>query len=81
MNNLNLNSSWEAETFEEQLTEEIRLWWRTDELHQFKPTVIDEVDYTLHYFEQVLFEAIPQLSRRLKQALKDSFPWLTSSRS
>ena len=76
MNNLGLNSSWEAETFEEQLTEEIRLWWRTDELHQFKPTVIDEVDYTLHYFEQVLFEAIPQLSRRLKQALKDSFPWL-----
>ncbi len=76
MNNLGLNYSLEAETFEEQLTEEIRLWWRTDELHQFKPTVIDEVDYTLHYFEQVLFEAIPQLSRRLKQALKDSFPWL-----
>ena len=76
MNSLGLNYSLEAETFEEQLTEEIRLWWRTDELHQFKPTVIDEVDYTLHYFEQVLFEAIPQLSRRLKQALKDSFPWL-----
>ncbi|HEY9693452.1 MAG TPA: phosphoenolpyruvate carboxylase [Oculatellaceae cyanobacterium] len=76
MNSLGLNYSLEAQTFEEQLTEEIRLWWRTDELHQFKPTVIDEVDYTLHYFEQVLFAAIPQLSRRLKQALKDSFPWL-----
>ena len=33
----------------DQLEEEIRLWWRTDELHQFKPTVIDEVDSTLHY--------------------------------
>jgi phosphoenolpyruvate carboxylase len=56
--------------------EEIRLWWRTDELHQFKPTVLDEVDYTLHYFQEVLFEAIPQLYQRLKQGLKASFPWL-----
>jgi phosphoenolpyruvate carboxylase len=56
--------------------EEIRLWWRTDELHQFKPTVLDEVDYTLHYFQEVLFEAIPQLYHRLKQGLKASFPWL-----
>ena len=49
----------------DQLEEEIRLWWRTDELHQFKPTVIDEVDSTLHYFQQVLFDAMPQLRRRL----------------
>jgi phosphoenolpyruvate carboxylase len=56
--------------------EEIRLWWRTDELHQFKPTVLDEVDYTLHYFQEVLFEAIPQLYHRLKQGLKESFPWI-----
>jgi len=36
-----------------QLKEEVRLWWRTDELHQFKPSVLDEVDYALHYFQQV----------------------------
>ncbi|HEY9599827.1 MAG TPA: phosphoenolpyruvate carboxylase [Cyanophyceae cyanobacterium] len=70
-------TSWEVEECMEQLTEEIRLWWRTDELHQFKPTVLDEVDYTLHYFQEVLFEAIPQLYLRLKKALKPSFPWLT----
>ena len=73
---LGLNSSWEIEGYHEQLREEIRLWWRTDELHQFKPTVLDEVDYTLHYFQEVLFEAIPQLYQRLKQSLKESFPWL-----
>ena len=44
-----------------QLEEEIRLWWRTDELHQFKPSVIDEVDYALHYFQQVLFDCMPLL--------------------
>ena len=49
-----LSTSIEAQTLRQKLTEEIRLWWRTDELHQFKPTVLDEVDYALHYFEEVL---------------------------
>ncbi len=66
--------SWEASILMEQLTEEIRLWWRTDELHQFKPTVLDEVDYTLHYFQEVLFDAIPQLYQRITQAMQASFP-------
>ena len=73
---LGLNNSWEAEVAIAKLTEEIRLWWRTDELHQFKPAVLDEVEYALHYFEEVLFDAIPQLSVRLKQALANSFPWI-----
>ncbi|MBP0022045.1 MAG: phosphoenolpyruvate carboxylase [Cyanobacteria bacterium SBLK] len=69
-----LTTSWEAESATEQLHEEIRLWWRTDELHQFKPMVLDEVDYTLHYFQEVLFETVPELAVRLKQALKSAFP-------
>ncbi len=73
---LDVTTSWEAAQLREQLTEEIRLWWRTDELHQFKPTVLDEVDYALHYFQEVLFDAIPQLYLRFKQALKASFPKL-----
>ncbi len=76
MMRLGIASSWEVKELEGQLLEEILLWWRTDELHQFKPTVLDEVDYTLHYFEEVLFDAIPQLSQRLNLALKQSFPHL-----
>ena len=57
-----------------QLKEEIRLWWRTDELHQFKPSVIDEVDYALHYFQQVLFDAMPQLRGRISSALTENYP-------
>ncbi len=64
----------DKESLRLQLEEEIRLWWRTDELHQFKPTVLDEVDYALHYFQQVLFEAMPQLRRRINSALADSYP-------
>ncbi len=57
-----------------QLKEEIRLWWRTDELHQFKPSVLDEVDYALHYFQQILFNAMPQLRRRISSALNENYP-------
>ncbi len=72
-----LTDSWEAESAIDELMEEIRLWWRTDELHQFKPKVLDEVDYALHYFQEVLFEVIPQLSIKLRQSLKQAFPYLS----
>jgi len=78
MREMGLPSSWEAKEATSQLTEEIRLWWRTDELHQFKPKVLDEVDYSLHYFQEVLFDVIPQLASRLKQSLADSFPNLVA---
>jgi phosphoenolpyruvate carboxylase len=64
----------ERNSLRQQLEEEIRLWWRTDELHQFKPTVLDEVDYALHYFQQVLFEAMPLLRQRIRTALATSYP-------
>ncbi|MGF1539033.1 MAG: phosphoenolpyruvate carboxylase [Pleurocapsa sp.] len=76
MRDMGLNDSWEVIEATGQLTEEIRLWWRTDELHQFKPKVINEVDYALHYFQEVLFDVIPQLANRLKQSLALSFPQL-----
>jgi phosphoenolpyruvate carboxylase len=64
----------ERHRLRQQLEEEIRLWWRTDELHQFKPSVINEVDYALHYFQQVLFNAMPQLRQRMRSALANSYP-------
>ena len=76
MRDMGLDDSWEVNEATSQLTEEIRLWWRTDELHQFKPKVLDEVDYALHYFQEVLFDVIPQLAYRLKQSLTSSFPQL-----
>jgi phosphoenolpyruvate carboxylase len=70
----------DEEDLRERLTEEIRLWWRTDELHQFKPTVLDEVDYALHYFQESLFEVIPQLYQRFKQAMQSVFPGMKPPR-
>tara|TARA_Y100001970_G_scaffold294194_1_gene448291 strand:+ start:15112 stop:18132 length:3021 start_codon:yes stop_codon:yes gene_type:complete len=70
----NLSSKNDFNELKLQLKEEIRLWWRTDELHQFKPSVLDEVDYALHYFQQVLFDAMPQLKRRVQSALVNNYP-------
>ncbi|ELR97107.1 phosphoenolpyruvate carboxylase [Gloeocapsa sp. PCC 73106] len=78
---IGVTESWETETAKAELTEEIRFWWRTDELHQFKPTVLDEVDYALHYFDEVLFDVIPQLSKRLQQAISTSFPKLSPAQN
>lgn len=78
---IGISESWESARSKGELTEEIRLWWRTDELHQFKPTVLDEVDYALHYFEEVLFDVIPELSQRLKQATEKYFPQLSTANS
>jgi phosphoenolpyruvate carboxylase len=68
------NHSWEVARSTEALREEIRLWWFTDEIHQFKPSVLDEVDYTLHYFQEVLFDTAPQLFQRLQHSLRQFFP-------
>ncbi len=73
---LSLVSSWEVRALQKQLVEEIRLWWRTDELHQFKPSVLDEVEFTLHYFDVVLFDTLPQLYQRICRALEGTFPTL-----
>ena len=64
----------EISSLKNQLKEEVRLWWRTDELHQFKPSVLDEVDYALHYFQQVLFNAMPQLRGRISEAITENYP-------
>ncbi|MCG9893511.1 MAG: phosphoenolpyruvate carboxylase [Thermosynechococcaceae cyanobacterium MS004] len=71
---------WEVAELHAELMEEIRFWWRTDELHQFKPTVMDEVEYSLHYFKAVIFDAIPELHRRLTVSLQQCFPTLKPPR-
>ena len=36
--------------------------------------MLDEVDYALHYFQQVLFDAMPLLQQRIRSALATSYP-------
>ncbi|GAB4215525.1 MAG: phosphoenolpyruvate carboxylase [Synechococcales cyanobacterium] len=70
-------TQWKLTLLREQLTEEILLWWRTDEIHPVKPTVLNEVDYTLHYFDAVIYEALPLFHQQLRRNLLKSFPEIT----
>jgi phosphoenolpyruvate carboxylase len=74
LNQLDHDSTIDRELIKNQICEEIKFWWYTDELNHNKPTVLDEAEYTLHYFEEVLFDAIPILYDRLVRSLHQTFP-------
>ncbi len=56
------------------LRNEIDLLWLTGELRLEKPTVALEVNWGLHFFEQTLFERVPETLERLEWALQKAYP-------
>ena len=64
----------EREKFLDALRNEIDLLWLTGELRLEKPTVPQEVVWGLHFFEQTLFERIPETHEKLKLALNKNYP-------
>ena len=53
---------------------EIELLWLTGELRLEKPTVEQEVFWALHFFNETLFESVPQIHDRLERALAEHYP-------
>jgi phosphoenolpyruvate carboxylase len=58
----------------EGLQNEIELLWMTGELRLAKPTVPQEVFWGLHFFNETLFEAVPDLLDKLERALASAYP-------
>ena len=56
------------------LQNEIELLWATGELRLAKPTVPQEVFWGLHFFNETLFDAVPDLLDKLERALAQSYP-------
>jgi phosphoenolpyruvate carboxylase len=56
------------------LRTEIELLWLTGELRLAKPTVPQEVFWGLHFFNETLFEAVPDLLDKLERALAQAYP-------
>ena len=50
----------EREKLREKLLNEVLTLWQTDELRDRKPTVIDEVRNGMYYFDETLFEVLPE---------------------
>jgi phosphoenolpyruvate carboxylase len=54
--------------------DEIELLWLTGELKLDKPTVDQEVAWGLYFFDETLFDVVPQLHARIEAAFARQFP-------
>ncbi len=52
------------------LEKEVEAIWLTDELRRYQPEVLDEVANALYYFDEVLFDAAPDLIEELHRAAR-----------
>lgn len=64
----------ERNKLEESLFNEVTILWQTDELRHHKPTVMDEVRNGLYYFDQTLFDVLPEIHRELEACLETNYP-------
>ncbi|MFC5714106.1 phosphoenolpyruvate carboxylase [Thalassorhabdus alkalitolerans] len=64
----------EKENLHESLFNEVTALWQTDELRHRKPTVVDEVRNGLYYFDQTLFDVLPDIHQELEEQLDSEFP-------
>jgi phosphoenolpyruvate carboxylase len=48
------------------IRERLTLWWQTDVVRRVRPQVTDEVRRTLFFFEDVLFDATPDVAEELR---------------
>src|SRR5256885_1234510 len=52
-----------------ELAEEITVLWQTGEISARRPRVVDEIRHGLWFFEQSLWDAVPELGRSLRREL------------
>jgi phosphoenolpyruvate carboxylase len=64
----------ERQALEAGLRNDIELLWLTGELRLAKPTVPQEVYWGLHFFNETLFEAVPDLMEKVERALEEYYP-------
>ncbi len=52
----------------ERLESQIQILWKTDEVRSIRPRVKDEIGYGLAYFNECLFDAVPETYRNFEKA-------------
>jgi phosphoenolpyruvate carboxylase len=63
----------QLEQFEESLTAEITALWETDEVRTRRPTVRDEVNMGLDYFDASIYETLPRLYAEVAAAFEAEY--------
>jgi phosphoenolpyruvate carboxylase len=56
------------------LAAEVESVWQTDEVRHTQPTVLDEVNHGLYYFDATLFDAAPAVLDELERQMGENFP-------
>jgi phosphoenolpyruvate carboxylase len=56
-----------------ELKTQIQTLWKTEEVRSIRPEVRNEIRLGLHYFKYSLFEAIPQVYRRLDAGIRRTY--------
>ncbi|MFC0213750.1 phosphoenolpyruvate carboxylase [Paenibacillus chartarius] len=64
----------EREQLREKLVGEVLTLWQTDELRDRKPTVIDEVRNGMYFFDETLFDVLPEVYYELERCLTKYYP-------
>lgn len=64
----------EREELRQKLSNEVLTLWQTDELRDRKPTVTDEVRNGLYYFDETLFEVLPEVYQEVERCLAKYYP-------
>ena len=67
-------SETEQKFIKENILNEVVLLWQTNELHNKKPEVLDEVKNGLYYFDKTFFNVLPAVHRELRVCLEKHFP-------
>ncbi len=57
------------EALQRRIQAQIQILWKTDEVREQKPQVLDEVGQGLYFFRESLFEAVPRVYRKLEDAV------------
>jgi phosphoenolpyruvate carboxylase len=64
----------ERRSLVDKLRNQIELLWMTGELHLEKPTVQQEVAWGLHFFDETLFDIVPDMLSSLERAVRQYYP-------
>ncbi|WP_144941756.1 phosphoenolpyruvate carboxylase [Paenibacillus sp. 32O-W] len=64
----------EREQLRDRLLAEVLTLWQTDELRDRKPTVLDEVSNGLYYFDETLFDVLPNVYAEVERCLEKYYP-------
>lgn len=71
-NTPNLNA-FERQPILEKIEEQVTLLWQTDDLRESKVQILDEVRTNLFYFDQSLFDILPDLYNNLLRTIKSEY--------